>query len=190
MIDSLGIFAESLLDYVYDHLHCTPLGRPCAKKLAICEPIDPCCDYLSVWVESIFESETISGCEGIVDSAPVAYRLKLVRPCKPVKDCKPTAEYTNAVKNSYADAVALRGALARFANEYLDCNSSWSIGSIVPTCDSETEMCSGWSTVFIVDTELCDDGPCLTVPLIPPVRCVQTSTAPVAQSEEIPESYG
>lgn len=171
MLLDIPNFAEALLSFLYDSLDCTLFGRPKDAKIALCEPTDPCCDYLAVYLDDIPGVPQTVNCETLDDTAMVSFRIKLVRPMSLQNACTPTKQDLDKVRSSMVDGVALRQAILRFATEHIaellcvdPCFVAFEIAPVLTICQDNGEKCSGWLTGLTVDMSLCDDGPC-AIPL-------------------------
>lgn len=165
---------EELLDYVYLQLSATPSGVPCVKKMLVCEPMSPCCDYLSLSIDSFGESQFFSSCDE-PELTEVHFRFKLLRQQNEKSDCGVTDASVAVTHNLMIDAVVLRSALARFwsVTQHAQPGTTYSIGPMIPLC-GETEFCSGWTVGFSVRMFVCDDGD-VSGPITVPSRCETVS---------------
>lgn len=165
--------ADDLLDFVYDALDCSPNGRPCHKILSLCEPMNPCSDYLAVYVNELPGSEGIEGCDALDPcEGYIVFNIKLSRGWNPNVSCDPTVVDKAIVKGLIVDAVVLRSAIIKFAQQ-MDvplCGVDYQIIPFVANC-VDNEQTSGWIGAIAIRLPITDDGPCPT-PLTPfPAEC-------------------
>lgn len=166
--DYLLDLTQAILNTACDCLIDTPLGPPKDCFISQDKPADNCCDYLSIWVQSIYATRNFpDSFEGAVRCQDfqnaVSFGMELLRDCYPTLVDNPQSPFPPRTADTAAASDLLRDGQVLWCcltNALLDgsamppdflCNNV-ALGSMKP---KRRGGCAGWILEFVVEIDAC-----------------------------------